>query len=266
MTVADEPSPADAPVVQAPRGFAPHPQRAEIVGEIHARPFRPARPPRVFLHHAFAADRRAVDKDRAFLERFCRARGAPGPGPEARHHVVAFAGGTLAWERHAEFITYTWDGPLAVGAPPFGPLPSNHPFGVDFEQPGPLLVAARVDLLAAADDLATAAAAFDPASLCISEAYAGAVVALTDFRQDGDGRTRILLLDRGLTAQQAGALAQRLMEIETYRTLAMLGLPLRSHSGPRCTGWSANSPPSPPSCAPRKGSSPIAACSSGSRR
>lgn len=214
------------------RGFEPHPLRAEIAGEIHARPFRSARPPRVFLHHAFAIDRERGERDRAFLERFCKARGAAGPGPESRHHVVAFAGGTLAWERHAEFVTYSWDGPLEATARPFGPLPSNHPFGADFVQPGPLLVAARVDLLARPTDLGEAAAGFDPASLCISEAYGGAAAALTDFRQDGDGRTRILIVDRGLTAQQAGALAQRLLEIETYRTLAMLGLPLAQTLAP----------------------------------
>ena len=232
MTGPDASTPADLAAAGAARGFTPHPRRAEIVGEIHARPFRAAKPPRIFLHHAFAADRQTGEKDRGFLERFCRARGAAGPGPEARHHVVAFAGGTLAWERHAEFITYTWDGPLAAEATAFGPLPSNHPFGVDFEQPGPLLVAARLDLLADTGDLPAAAAAFDPASLCISEAYGGAAATLTDFRQDGDGRTRILVLDRGLTAQQAGALAQRLLEIETYRTLAMLGLPLAQTLGP----------------------------------
>ncbi len=232
MTDPEAPLPADTAATAAPRGFAPHPRRAEIVGEIHARPFRAAAPPRIFLHHAFAADRHVVEKDRAFLERFCRARGAPGPGPQTRHHVVAFAGGTLAWERHAEFVTYSWDGPLAGTATPFGPLPSNHPFGADFEQPGPLLVAARLDLLTDTGDLAAAAGAFDPASLCISEAYGGAAAALTDFRQDGDGRTRVLVLDRGLTAQQAGALAQRLLEIETYRTLAMLGLPVAQDLAP----------------------------------
>jgi uncharacterized membrane-anchored protein len=232
MTSDDTPLPADAPAADRALGFSPHPRRAEIVGEIHARPFRPAKPPRVFLHHAFAVDRAGGEADRAFLERFCRARGASGPGPETRHHVVAFAGGTLAWERHAEFVTYTWDGPLAEPAAPFGALPSNHPFGAGFVQPGPLLVAARLDLLADGGDLGAAAGAFDPASLCISEAYSGAAVSLTDFRQDGDGRTRILMLDRGLTAQQAGALAQRLLEIETYRTLAMLGLPLAQDLGP----------------------------------
>ena len=49
---------------------------------------------------------------------------------------------------------------------------------------------------------------------------------VTDFRQDGDGLTRILVLDSGLSMSRRGALAQRLIEIETYRTLAMLGLPL----------------------------------------
>jgi len=232
MTNTSEPVPGGTTAVEGTRGFRAHPRRAEIIGEIHARPFRAAKPPRVFLHHAFTVDRAAVEADCAFLERFCRARGAPGPGPEARHHVVAFAGGTLAWERHAEFVTYTWDGPLSAEARPFASAPADHPFGSEFVPPGPLLVAARLDLLADTGDLAAASGVFDPASLCISEAYGGAAVSLTDFRQDGDGRTRILILDRGLTAQQAGALAQRLLEIETYRCLAMLGLPLAQELGP----------------------------------
>ena len=36
---------------------------------------------------------------------------------------------------------------------------------------------------------------------------------------------RILVLDRGLGPERAGALVQRVLEIETYRTLALLGLP-----------------------------------------
>lgn len=235
MTLPSEPTPPHdqtARVLDLPRGFVPHPLRAEILGEVHARPFRPATAPRVFLHHAFAADREAVEKDRVFLDRFCRARGAPGPGPETRHHVVPCAGGTLKWERHAEFVTYTWDGPAVDGTRIFPELPSDHPFGTDFVQPGPMLVAVRLDLLKDTFDLAVAATAFDPTCLCISEGYGGTGVALTDFRQDGDGRTRILALDRGLVDQQAGALVQRLLEIETYRTLAMLALPVAQTLAP----------------------------------
>lgn len=214
------------------RGFAPHPRRADILGEVHARPFRSAVTPRVFLHYAFAVDRDQIEADRVFLERFCRARGEPGPGPEARHHIVPCGGGILKWERHAEFVGYGWDGPAEDLGHPFAAPPSNHPFGTEFVQPGPLLVAIRLDFLPDHGELAGDVERFDAASLCVAEAYGGAGLALTDFRQDGDGRTRILVRDRGLNPQQGGALIQRLIEIETYRTLAMLGLPVAQGLAP----------------------------------
>ena len=43
---------------------------------------------------------------------------------------------------------------------------------------------------------------------------------------------RILIVDRGLSAARAGALVQRVLEIETYRTLALLGLPEAQRLGP----------------------------------
>jgi len=67
---------------------------------------------------------------------------------------------------------------------------------------------------------------FDPASLSYSLVENGKAAAATDFRQDGDGLTRILILDKGLSPARVGALSQRLIEIETYRIFAMLGLPL----------------------------------------
>lgn len=228
MTLPDAAAP---PAMPMSAGFPAHPLRAEILGEIHARPFRPAVAPRVFLHYAFATDRTQIEADRAFLGRLCRARGEPGPGPETRHHVVAYAGGLLKWERHAEFVTYCWDGPAAENGAAFGPL-ADHPFGGEFVAPGPLLVAVRLDLLRDAGDVAAAVVPFAPSSLCVSEAYGGAGVALTDFHQDGDGRTRILVLDRALNDQQAGALVQRLLEIETYRCLAMLALPVAQKLAP----------------------------------
>jgi uncharacterized membrane-anchored protein len=67
---------------------------------------------------------------------------------------------------------------------------------------------------------------FDPASLCYSLVENGSAAILTDFRQDEDGLTQILILAHDLTPARAGALAQLLLEIETYRTLALLSLPL----------------------------------------
>jgi len=43
---------------------------------------------------------------------------------------------------------------------------------------------------------------------------------------------RVLVVDRGLTPAQAGALAQRVLEVETDRTLALLGVPEAQRLGP----------------------------------
>jgi uncharacterized membrane-anchored protein len=56
---------------------------------------------------------------------------------------------------------------------------------------------------------------------------------------------RLLVLDRRLTPSEAGALVRRLLEVETYRTLALLGLPEAEAAGPvirRKKGGGVNHP------------------------
>jgi uncharacterized membrane-anchored protein len=47
----------------------------------------------------------------------------------------------------------------------------------------------------------------------------------TDFAIQSDGFSRFVLRDVEMRAQQAGRLAQRVLEIDTYRMMALLGLP-----------------------------------------
>ncbi len=74
----------------------------------------------------------------------------------------------------------------------------------------------------------------------------GAAAVWMDFAVRADGFGRVLLQDRGLRPRQAGRLVQRLFEIETYRMLALLALPLArrhgselSRSGERLTEMTA---------------------------
>jgi uncharacterized membrane-anchored protein len=92
-------------------------------------------------------------------------------------------------------------------------------------QPGPLLVA--IDMHVLADSAATRAPErlFDRTSLALAENSDGSAIYATDFQPEPSGFVRILVADRGLDPDRAGALAQRVIEIETYRTLALLGLP-----------------------------------------
>jgi uncharacterized membrane-anchored protein len=54
----------------------------------------------------------------------------------------------------------------------------------------------------------------------------GAGSAFTDLRIHEDGFGRLLILDRGMTAGQRGRALQRLLEMDTYRMLALLAFPV----------------------------------------
>jgi uncharacterized membrane-anchored protein len=201
--------------------FTPHPLRDAVLRELHARPFTPLETPRRVLHYAFLTDSAQAAADRGALVALCTARGMTPPAPGAKHHRCGFDGGALRWESHAEFSTYTWE--LPAGADAFDPPADkiDAPMGL-VPQPGPLLVA--IDLHLAAEGAADPARLFDAASLVRARVFDGTAEIATDFQPKAD-YVRILVLDHGLGPDRAGALVQRLLELETYRTLALLGLP-----------------------------------------
>ncbi len=210
-------------------GMPAHDGRPAAVGEVHARPHPLIEAPRVLVQMAFMTEGGSV-VDQAVLAELSRRLGIAAPDRLARHHAMKWGKGMLSWERHTEFSTYLWDCP--VDARSGKPL-DDSPFGNGFSPPGAVISGVRVDIRKWTSANERLIAGFDPASLCYSLVENGKAAALTDFRQDGDGLTRILILDRGLSPARTGALSQRLIEIETYRTLATLGLPLAQALSPR---------------------------------
>jgi len=207
----------------------PHPLRAAVLGEVHARPFTPIETPRRVLHFAFDTSGERGEVDCAALVDFCTRRGLLPPKPSDKHHLVAFGGTALRWEQHSEFTTYTWElaaERLAPGGAPFHPSASAlaAPMAL-LPQPGPALVALDLHLLADGLESLAPERLFDRASLAAFETGDAAALVATDFKSDPAGFVRILVVDRGLGPERAGALVQRVIEAETYRTLALLGLP-----------------------------------------
>ena len=202
-----------------------HRLRAVVLGEVHARPFTPIASPKRVLHFAFETTPEQGEADRRGLAQFCAERGLTAPEPGGKHHRVALGATALRWEQHSEFTTYTWELPSeAAAAGPFHPSAPAlaQPMGL-VTQPGPLLVAIDLHLV---NDMGVAMERlFDPASLTAAETGDGAALFATDFQPDPAGFVRIAIIDRSLNAARAGALVQRVIEIETYRTLALLGLP-----------------------------------------
>ncbi|HKA76709.1 MAG TPA: DUF3422 domain-containing protein [Pseudolabrys sp.] len=205
--------------------LSPHPMRAAILGELHARPFTAITTPRRILHFAFDTAGDAAKSDRAALADFCARRQLEPLKPSAKQHRVAVGGAILRWEQHSEFTTYTWE-LVSESDTPFHPTAASlaAPMAA-VPQPGPLLVALDLHLTAAKKKKIAPERIFDRASLAVAENAEGDALFATDFHADPNGFVRVLVIDRGLGPERAGALAQRIIELETYRTLALLGLP-----------------------------------------
>ena len=208
-------------------GFPAHPERPGAIGEVHARPHPLIEAPRLLIQLSFMTEA-GSSVDHAVLSEISRRLGVASPDRNARHHTLKWGKGSLRWERHTEFSTYLWEGPLNGRGGT-----SDNPFGNGFSAPGTVISGIRLEIRKWTPAAEALVGGFDAESLCHSRVEGGKAAIATDFRQDGNGMTRLLMLDRGLTPSRRGALAQRLIEIETYRTLAMLGLPLAQSLSPR---------------------------------
>jgi uncharacterized membrane-anchored protein len=211
------------PETGEPLALTPHPLRAQVLAELHARPFTPIATPSRLLRFGFMVDAGAAKAATQALIALCEARGIAPPAPDARHFSTELGEGRLRYERHNEFVTYTWEFPAGMqafepAADVLGRVASLMP------QPGPLIVAIDMHVVPA-DRAPDLDAAFTGPNVVASDVEDERALIATDFLPDPQGFVRILIIDKQLAPISTGALAQRLLEIETYRTLALLGLP-----------------------------------------
>lgn len=214
--------------------FAEHEDRDAVLAELHLRPFQAFATPQRFQHFAFVmAPANSSHEFEAFSD-LCTRLGAEAPKPHARFHVATAGEWTLRWELHAEFASYTWS---TAGDPvaPFSEIRDKLPAAFRESQPaGRLLVAVDVALVSRMEAPQAIEAPFDRPSLSVISAADDSAYIASDFRpsEDSTRATRILVEDVALTPTRAGRLVQRLLELETYRCLALLGLPVARRTEP----------------------------------
>lgn len=214
-----------------------HPQRQLLSDEVHARPYMRLIAPERASHLALFTQETGAQEERALLAELCRAAGAIEPAEEANFHLVQLGGFRLRWERHTEFSTYGF-----FGTPSDGPFESRMIDRVPQDWlarlPGKVLCAMHVELQpadgAVADpDVAASLLQSDTFAACL--AAGGAAEIWMNFTINADGFGRLLVRDHHLGRRQAGRLVQRLLEIETYRMMALLALPLARRHGAELT-------------------------------
>ena len=205
----------------------PHPQRIALHNEVHARPYEQMTAPLMLSHLALLTPQ--GDASRDHLNGLLRARHLPLPAAEASYLSVDLGGLRLRWEKHTEFHTYTFWRAQREAAESFD---ENALRGVPADWlatlPGDWLVGLHV-LVTPADEAAGEALA---RSLLEENSLVGSSVSdtqaqiYTDFRLDAEGFARQVVCTGAINPRRLGRTLQRLLEIETYRMTALLGLPV----------------------------------------
>lgn len=217
--------------------IADHPNRYRLANELHARPFPEIEAPCRAVHLAIKNPDDAEERDRArdfehlalLLDRY----GAAHPAPGANHFSGQIGRGVLKWEQHTEFVTYTLFADQLADRPFSGVLFEQFPSDWLAAAPGALVTSCIVRVESVAPDRLVEvvdedlAKWFVPESLAVAQVLDGDALIAADFRIDENGHSRMAVLARpGIGRRRLGRIVQRLLEIETYKSMSMLTLPL----------------------------------------
>ncbi|HUF87493.1 MAG TPA: DUF3422 domain-containing protein [Thermohalobaculum sp.] len=222
-----------------------HPQRQALTDELHARPApelgAPGRALFIALQAPDAAAVRDAEADRAHLAGIIARHGGTPPEAEADQYLAELDGFRLKWERHTEFVSYTLYEEGPAGRLFDAALARHFPEDWLAAAPGRLIVAIEVEVVHV--EALEAAEAFleetlGPVlardSLAAARVIDGNALAAGDFRVQPDGFTRFAMIVHGPAGpRRIGRVVQRLIEIESYRTLAMLALPVARRTAAR---------------------------------
>jgi uncharacterized membrane-anchored protein len=150
------------------------------------------------------------------------------PGGQATHYYGEMGKYSLKWEQHTEFVTYTVFsdnlGSRAYDPAEFDVFPD---YWLN-DMPGERITSILLRLVPRpAEDKEIATALQDwfvPESLAVASVLEDAAVVASDFRIDPAGHMRMALFaTEGTGTRRIGRIVQRLCEIETYKSMSMLG-------------------------------------------
>ena len=205
-------------------------QRQRLADELHARPFEAVSTPGMLL--SIATLRTGAAEDLRCLEHLGRLSPELDPARTDLTHISVQCGALrVRWERHTEFhsfILVTESAPATLEHCFESRWLEALPPGWLAALPGPMIAATQIALLPCAGEpphVRTVAPLFGSELLVGNRVADGAATVVTDWRSV-DGVTRFLVFDHTLNRRRAGRVAQRLIELDTYRMMALMSLPV----------------------------------------
>jgi len=206
-----------------------HPQRASLHNEVHARPPQALSAPLAISHVVMVCAAEQREASRVHVAALLRDLHLPLPDPQSSHFRMDVGAFHIRWELHTEFVSWTFMRPLSDRAETWVDERALDavPQAWLARLPGQCLTSLHVWVLPLNDEGAAAVVkdVLLEDTLVASSVAGGVGEIYTDFAIHADGFSRMVLLAGDLSPRRLGRLVQRLLEIETYRMAALLGLP-----------------------------------------
>ena len=212
-----------------------HHLRAELNYEVHARPpdalAAPLRVSYIAMLRGEGPKGDALAAMRTLALRF----GVPPPAEGASHWSADLGAFRVRWELHTEFhrVMFIRDGlaEKSFSEPAITFVPADWVAAL----PGELVVAADLDMMREAEE--SLPQAIFGGNLMVGSVIGGRGMAFTDFLISGNGFGKFLFVAGSMSPGLAGRNVQRLLEIDTYRMMALLALPVARALSPLLTRW-----------------------------
>ncbi len=210
--------------------IATHPLREKLYNELHNRPFQSISTPAQLTHIAIQHHGKLKQQEHEFISLLCNMFQVNTPTESMPCFSQDFGLFSLRWERHLEYSTYTFFHQAPLTEPPFVKnaidyVPSNW-----FEKmPGQVIAAVHLVIQLENIDkniIHKVEQFFDNISLIASAPVNSQAKVWSSFKLHEDGFGRFLIYQQDLSSAQLGRLVQQLLQLDTYRLMATLGLPL----------------------------------------
>ena len=208
-----------------------HPLRADLYQELHSRPFQVLPPQARVTHIAVVTTPEQRQNQFKHLQNLHRMLGEPWPEEEVTCYEQTFDQLRIRREVHMEFTAYTFTNLAPSDAEPFEETGiSALPHGWLKQLQGTVVAAFHIDVSPssahARDEPAFMRRHFEGMRLVGSSPQEGAARVLGTFQLHSDNFGRFMVINDSMSDSQLGRLVQRLMEIETYRLMSLLALPV----------------------------------------
>jgi uncharacterized membrane-anchored protein len=215
-----------------------HPLRHALSDEVHARPPDDLATPSNLYYIARIIERgEDPDIEIGRVNELLRHFDQPEIESGTRHATAQLDDLRLRWERHSEFARYAFIG-TAAGGQPFAATPTaGIPADWLDKLQGDVIAATEVSVVPMKEDSLSlnkiSQELFSGNPLIGSQVADGRAIAVTDFRVPDNGFMKLLILNDAMPDAQTGRFVQRLLELDTYRLMALLALPVAQSLTPK---------------------------------